>query len=214
MRWRLVADVGEWIRKSPHWESQGDCADYFFVPMHPENMVKGRKTGDVNFARLYKYIREEWPYWNRTVDAGTARHFHLLPCDHGPGDCGYDQPLIPNKWSPGYPLVEQNRRNQVFRMNQSDANFIRREWGGRWEHLNPASPARLVFYLEYNGWADQLRTKSGVCRNCFQHGLDVRDTYAKHDPAPVTQRRPGVSMGLTGQHAPTPLARAPHTPRP
>ena len=89
--WRLVYDVGAWIRKSPHWERHGDCADYFFVPMHPENMVNGRMTGDASFARLYAYIRETWPYWNRTVDAGTARHFHLLPCDHGPGDCGYGQ---------------------------------------------------------------------------------------------------------------------------
>ena len=91
--WRLVYDVGAWIRKSPHWERHGDCADYFFVPMHPENMINGRMTGDASFARLYAYIRETWPYWNRTVDAGTARHFHLLPCDHGPGDCGYGQLL-------------------------------------------------------------------------------------------------------------------------
>ena len=69
------------------------CADYFFVPMRPENMVNGRMTGDASFARLYAYIRETWPYWNRTVDAGTARHFHLLPCVHGPGDCGYGQLL-------------------------------------------------------------------------------------------------------------------------
>ena len=91
--WRLVYDVGAWIRKSPHWERHGDCADYFFVPMHPENMINGRMTGDASFARLYAYIRETWPYWNRTVDAGTARHFHLLPCVHGPGDCGYGQLL-------------------------------------------------------------------------------------------------------------------------
>ena len=193
--WRLVYDVGAWIRKSPHWERHGDCADYFFVPMHPENMVNGRMTGDASFARLYAYIRETWPYWNRTVDAGTARHFHLLPCDHGPGDCGYgqlakklpepsltrklpkqklsesslalalilalaptltltltlDRPLIPNKWSPGVlSVAAQNRRNHVNNfLNRSDANYIRRTWGGMWEQLNPASPSRLVFFLVY-----------------------------------------------------------------
>ena len=49
--WRLVYGVGAWIRKSPHWERHGDCADYFFVPMHPENMVNGRMMGNASFAR-------------------------------------------------------------------------------------------------------------------------------------------------------------------
>ena len=182
--WRLVYDVGAWIRNSPHWERQGDCADYFFVPMHPENVANGRMTGDASFARLYAYIRETWPYWNRTVDEGTARHFHMLPCDHGPGDCGYDRPLIPNKWSPGvHSLAEQNQRNHVVGFhNRSDANYIRRTWGGLWEQLNPASPSRLVFYLVYNGAADQLRSKIGQCRSCFHHGLDVRAHPASTHP--------------------------------
>ena len=196
--WRLVYDVGAWIRKSPHWERQGDCADYFFVPMHPENMVNGRMTGDASFARLYAYIRETWPYWNRTVDAGTARHFHMLPCDHGPGDCGYDRPLIPNKWSPGmHSLVQQNQRNHVVGfLNRSDANYIRRTWGGMWEQLNPSSPARLVFYLVYNGWADQLRSKVGQCRSCFHAGLDVRATPPAHTHV-AARAHPSCNTHLT-----------------
>lgn len=173
--WRLLNDVGVWMRNSPHYEPLGECADYFFVPMHPENMVENRMVGDYNMARLYAYIRERWPFWNQSVEAGTARHFHLLPCDHGPGDCAYDRPLIPNKWSPGESLVQQNRRNNVNAFKyKAGADFIRRAWGSGWEHLNPASPQRLVFYLTYNGWPDQLRSNSGHCRNCFQHGLDVR----------------------------------------
>ena len=187
--WRLVSGIGEWIRNSPHWERQGDCADFFFVPMHPENMVNHRMVGDASFARLYAYIRETWPYWNRTVDEGTARHFQVLPCDHGPGDCGYDRPLIPNKWTPGHSLVEQNQRNRVSGfLNRSDAEYIRRTWGGQWEQLNPASPSRLVFNLVYNGWADQLRSKSGHCRSCFHHGLDVSATPARlHACTPQAQ---------------------------
>ena len=210
--WRLVYDVGAWIRNSPHWERQGDCADYFFVPMHPENVANGRMTGDASFARLYAHIHKTWPYWNRTVDEGTARHFHMLPCDHGPGDCGYDRPLIPNKWSPGvHSLAEQNQRNHVVGFhNRSDANFIRRTWGGLWEQLNPASPSRLIFYLVYNGAADQLRSKIGQCRSCFHHGLDVRATPPAHTHA--SARRCGISRDLTASaractHACTHAAR-------
>ena len=208
-QWRLVYDVGAWIRNSPHWERQGDCADYFFVPMHPKNMANGRMTGDANFARLYAYIRETWPYWNRTVDEGTARHFHMLPCDHGPGDCGYDRPLIPNKWSPGmHSLVEQNQRNHVVGfLNQSDATYIRKTWGGMWEQLNPASPSRLVFYLVYNGWADQLRSQIGQCRSCFHAGLDVRAT----PPAASHARTHMPARACTRLHAPArACTRAPY----
>ena len=62
-----------------------------------------------------------------------------------------DRPLIPNKWSPGVlSVAAQNRRNHVNNfLNRSDANYIRRTWGGMWEQLNPASPSRLVFFLVY-----------------------------------------------------------------
>jgi len=203
--WRLVHDVGVWIRSSRYWEPDGDCADYLFVPMHPDGMVNGRLVGDASFARLYSYIRQTWPYWNRSVDDGVARHFHLLPCDHGPGDCGYDRPLIPSKWSPGPSVAEQNRRNNVRSFKDpSDADFIRRTWGSGWEFLNPASPSRLVFYLMYNGWADQLRTNTGHCRNCFQHGLDVRGaahTHLARRLSPAAPRRRFGCRRLRGMNA-------------
>ena len=174
--WRLVNELGFMIQESPHNERDGECADYFFVPMHPDNLVQGRVTGDASVARVFQYIRMTWPYFNRSVAEGRARHFWLLPCDHGPGDCAYDRPVYPDKWSPGVmSKADQNRKNQVRGfLNPSDADWIRSTWGSEWELLNPASPSRLVFFLVYNGWADQLRTGSGHCRNCFLHGLDIR----------------------------------------
>ena len=174
--WRLVNELGFMIQESAHLERDGECAHYFFVPMHPNNVVQGRVTGDANVARAFDYIRMTWPYWNRSVAEGRPRHFQLLPCDHGAGDCAYDRPVYPNKWSPGVMTkADQNRKNQVRNFaNQSDADYIRRTWGSGWEYLNPASPSRLVIFLVYNGWADQLRANSGHCRNCFHHGLDIR----------------------------------------
>eukprot|EP00964_Phaeocystis_antarctica_P073487 scaffold45091_cov60-Phaeocystis_antarctica.AAC.1 len=87
----------------------------------------------------------------------------LLPCDHGPGDCGWDRPIMPHKyWPPKNPATRPPRNEAVAE--------IRRVWGEDWELLNPASPQRLVFFLQYSGWADQLHNERGNCFNCFQAG--------------------------------------------
>ena len=50
----------------------------------------------------------------------------------------------------------------------------------------PYSPSRLVIFLMYNGYADQLRSASGSCLVCFQHGLDVRlPTPEQHTCGPL-----------------------------
>ena len=50
--WRLVSEVGMWIQDSAHYEPDGECADYFFVPMYPDNVVNGRpyNLSRVDFA--------------------------------------------------------------------------------------------------------------------------------------------------------------------
>ena len=68
-------------------------------------------------------------------------------------------------------------------------------WGADWELINPASPRRLLFFLQYNGWADQLQNTRGLCINCFQAGLDVRlPTPEDHSCGPrcgIPRHRPG-----------------------
>ena len=86
-----------------------------------------RSLGDVRIARIFHYLRSRWPWWNRTADAGQARHVLLLPGDHGPGDTGYDRPIYPHKWSPTDSDAAQDRRNHVW--NGSHAAEIRRLWG-------------------------------------------------------------------------------------
>ena len=140
--WRNSRHVTDWIRASAHNELDGDCADYFLLPGYPPNRFG---EGDLGIARLFDHIRQTWPYWNRTVAAGTARHLWMLPCDHGPGDCGYDRPLLPNKYSTERPRCSAGPSQ---RCSTSARAEIERLWGGgRWEQLNPASPSRLVFFL-------------------------------------------------------------------
>ena len=167
--WRNSRHVTDWVRASAHNELDGDCADYFLLPGYPPNRFG---EGDLGIARLFDHIRQTWPYWNRTVAAGTARHLWMLPCDHGPGDCGYDRPLLPNKYSTERPRCTAGPSQ---RCSTSARAEIERLWGGgRWEQLNPASPERLVISLQFNGWADYYRGQNGHCVSCFAHGLDVR----------------------------------------
>eukprot|EP00964_Phaeocystis_antarctica_P155646 scaffold124909_cov57-Phaeocystis_antarctica.AAC.1 len=138
-RWRLGNQLTEWIATSVYFEPDGDCADYFLMPGHVDNVASRedmRPLGDIRNSRLFDYVRHRWPWWNRTVLAGTARHMVLLPCDHGPGDCGWDRPIMPHKyWPPKNPATRPPRNEAVAE--------IRRVWGADWELLNPASPRRL-----------------------------------------------------------------------
>ena len=167
--WRNSRHVTDWVRASAHNELDGDCADFFLLPGYPPNRFG---EGDLGIARLFDHLRRTWPHWNRTVAAGTARHLWMLPCDHGPGDCGYDRPLLPNKYTTERPRCSAGPSQ---RCSTSARAEIERLWGGgRWEQLNPASPERLVISLQFNGWADYYRGQNGHCVSCFAHGLDVR----------------------------------------
>lgn len=193
-RWRLGNQLTEWIATSVYFEPDGDCADYFLMPGHVDNVASRedmRPLGDIRNSRLFDYVRHRWPWWNRTVLAGTARHMVLLPCDHGPGDCGWDRPIMPHKyWPPKNPATRPPRNEAVAE--------IRRVWGADWELLNPASPRRLVFFLQYSGWADQLHNERGNCINCFQAGVDVRlPTPEDHSCGPlcgIPRKLPGVGF--------------------
>ena len=175
--WRNVRALKYWIERSHYHEANPYCADYFLIPMHPMNRDGRREVGDLRMLRLIDYIRFTWPFWNATIRAGKARHFMMLPCDHGPGDCAFSRPILPNKYVPG---------GKPHALHLYDGLDELRQWGYNWETINPASPARFLFFLVYNGWADQLRTQVGNCLSCFQAGLDIRmPTPEGHECGPA-----------------------------
>lgn len=140
--WRNVRALKLWLERSRFHEDNPFCADYFHISTHPNNRdaEHARSVGDQNMVRLMDYIRMTWPFWNQSVRTGRARHFMVLPCDHGPGDCAYSRPLTPNKYSPVRPM----------RLRQWGAvghETITDTWGDAWETINPASPNRLLIYL-------------------------------------------------------------------
>ena len=92
-RWRLVRGLLTWLQASRFYERDGDCADYFLVPTHPN------KNGDAGVSLMFDYIRSHHPFWNRTQRLSQARHLLMLPCDHGAGDCAYSRPMVPNKYT-------------------------------------------------------------------------------------------------------------------
>ena len=229
--WRMVRAVKVWVEASRYYEPNPFCADYYLVPSHPQNREArpaGERglleIGDLRMARAFAYIRDRLPFWNRTVRAGTPRHFLLLPCDHGPGDCAYTRPNVPYKYAPSTPsryppgtpgkslhnkeeaasaeltfqrswraIGERSKKGGSPWWPRSShahgAKEIEQLWGRSWELINPASPARLVFYLQFNGWADGLNSRDGGCLNCFTPGLDIRlPTPEGHEC--------GVSCGL------------------
>ena len=158
-KWRYVQAITSWIENSPYNEPDGTCADYFFVPTHPDKYKE--QSADDQTAIIFQYIRTTWPFWNHTVQQNIARHFWLLPCDHGPSDCAFTHPLRPNKF----------HRADV---RPDYSQFATKYWQNDWEYINPASPVRLLFTLTFNGWSDGLRKLDGSCINCFQPGLDIR----------------------------------------
>ena len=178
--WRMVRLLKFWIERSPFYESNPHCADFFLVPSYPNNRIVVKQpsgpdrtldVGDVRMARIFAHIRDRYPMWNRTLQSRAGpRHFVLLPCDHGPADCAYTRPNVPNKYGKQH---REGAKGRIWPMI-SGADEVASLWGDSWELLNPASPTRQVFYLNYNGWSDGLRSADGSCLNCFQPGLDIR----------------------------------------
>jgi len=189
--WRNTAALVDWIKTSPYLEANGNCADYFMVPSYPDH--DGTPFhGDAFVGRLFEHIRTRWPYWNRTVQAREARHFWMLPCDHGPGDCAYSRPTTPHKYSFGSDAFRAGTARA-----RADSSYLTSTWGSDWEFVNPASSARLLFFLTYNGWTDGLRNPTGFCRNCFQPGLDIRlPTPESHECGPLC----GLHHGPDGKY--------------
>jgi hypothetical protein len=109
------------------------------------------------------------------VERGLARHFWLLPGDHGAGDSAYSRPAFPNKYSGPRPRRRPGGQGSPpTATGESVEQYVWRTWGKAWEALNPASPSRLLFSLTYHGVADGLTSSTGHCLICFHPGLDIR----------------------------------------
>ncbi|KAK3269788.1 hypothetical protein CYMTET_21785 [Cymbomonas tetramitiformis] len=75
------------LLESPFLTDNPDEADYFYIP-HPAPF-----KSESALLELLEYVKTHWPYWNRHVEAGLARHLISFPCEHGPGDCAFDRPI-------------------------------------------------------------------------------------------------------------------------
>ena len=200
--WRNVRRFARWLAGSPYHEKDGNCADYFLLPSAPPGGEP--QGGDAAVARLFDDIRRRWPYWNRTVERGIARHFWILPGDHGPADSGYSRPMYPLKYSKQRPHL-LSRQGPAFLNGEAVGQYVSRTWGLAWEALNPASPSRLVFFLSYHGLADGVRNTHGSCLTCFQPGLDIRlPQPEEHECGPLC----GLRWSQSSQHVPTAVQRA------
>ena len=152
--WRHVRAIKAWIEASRFYERNPFCADYFLVPSHAANRIPrddGEKghwdVGDYRVAAAFAYLRDRFPFWNRTVRLAQPRHLMLLPCDHGPGDCAYSRPNLPYKYAPRAAADASGTPWWKFLPRAYRRDEIERMWGEGWELLNPASPARLVVFL-------------------------------------------------------------------
>ena len=83
-RWRFLQRL---LRTSAHHTADGDCADYYVISNHARD---GQPTS-ANVVEMFRYLGMRWPYWNRSIQWNVSRHLMLTPCEHGPGDCGYDR---------------------------------------------------------------------------------------------------------------------------
>ena len=124
VRWRcgpqLLSELDmallERLLLSTHREVDGERADYFWLP-----------GPNLRPARKLAYVREAWPYWNRTAKAGLRRHLVLQPCDNGPDRCLWEskwfyQGARETRWSLPAAIDPSNTRQRM-------VGFLRPEEG-------------------------------------------------------------------------------------
>ena len=92
----------EQIKLEGYHETDGDKADYFWIPgggMYPPS---DERTGSDFVASVFEHIRSQHPWWNMTVALGQARHILVILYDAGVGEAfGFPGHQAPNTLPPG-----------------------------------------------------------------------------------------------------------------
>jgi hypothetical protein len=141
--WRHVLALKAWVENSRYYEKNPFCADWFLVPSHPANREQNVGStghvdvGDLRVAQAFGYIRDRFPFWNRTARLGVARHLVLLPCDHGPGDCAFTRPNVPYKYAPWAAASAAGDRWHAnsARWQGLGRKWIEQTWAENWEQV-------------------------------------------------------------------------------
>ena len=77
----------EKIRNSEYHEKDPDQADYFWIPGGGGYPAKGNQTGREFVISIFEYVRGHFPWWNKTMELGQARHIFVALFDAGLGEC-------------------------------------------------------------------------------------------------------------------------------
>ena len=77
------------IRESDYFEADPDKADYFWIPGGGGYPPTGNKTGREFVISIFEHVRTHFPWWNRTMELGQARHVFVALYDAGIGECFY-----------------------------------------------------------------------------------------------------------------------------
>ena len=102
----MVGGIGhrlvEQIKLRGYHETDGDKADYFWIPGGGQYVGSEGKTGVDFVTSVFEHIRSQHPWWNMTVALGQARHVLVVLYDAGVGEAfGFPGHAHPNTLPPG-----------------------------------------------------------------------------------------------------------------
>lgn len=81
------------VNRSSYRTLNGSEADYYFIP--GGSLYRTQAA----ILQMFEYIRQTFPWWNQTRDAGQARHIMVMASDDGAGEA-FDRPLGMNTGVP------------------------------------------------------------------------------------------------------------------
>ena len=137
--WPLTCRLHAAAAASPHRTLDAGEADYFWIP-HAMPVAN-----DAQLRAILRFVVQDNPWFNATVQRKQARHIMVFSCDHGPSPCTWE----------ALPCADERGL---------------KEWPAE---VNPASADRALMFLSLNGVRDGADAGGGCCVGCFQAGRDV-----------------------------------------